>query len=62
MNALPEKLRETFLMFMEDGLRTRDISGRLAITQRAVELRLKKALAMIRDGLGAVFILINVLQ
>lgn len=60
--GLPKNLRETFLMFMEDGLRTRDISERLEITQRAVELRLKKALAMIRDGLGAVLILINVLQ
>lgn len=61
VNGLPQNLRETFLMFIEEGLRTQDISERLEITQRAVELRLKKAFSLIRDGLGAVLILINVL-
>lgn len=61
---LPEPVRKTFLMFMEEDMKTRDISESLNITQRAVELRLKKAFALIRDGLtrgGAALILMNFL-
>ncbi len=64
--GLPEPVRKTFLMFMEEDMKTRDISESLNITQRAVELRLKKAFALIRDGLthggGAALILICLLS
>ena len=65
VDGLPEPVRKTFLMFMEEDMKTRDISESLNITQRAVELRLKKAFALIRDGLtqvgGAALILVNLL-
>ncbi len=64
VDGLPEPVRKTFLMFMEEDMKTRDISESLNITQRAVELRLKKAFSLIRDGLmrgGAALVLINIL-
>lgn len=51
VDGLPETIRDTFLMFMEDGMKTMDISKKMNITQRAVEMRLKKALDMIKKSL-----------
>lgn len=62
--GLPEPVKGTFLMFMEEDMKTRDISESLNISQRAVELRLKKAFTLIREGLtrgGAALVLTNVL-
>ncbi len=63
--AIPEPVRKTFLMFMDEEMKTRDISESLNISQRAVEMRLKKAFVLIRDGLtrrGVTLILMNFLM
>lgn len=62
VGALPETVRETFLMFMEDGMKTRDISEKMNITQRAVEMRLKKAMETIRKGLVHIGAILLILQ
>lgn len=52
MKSLPEGSREVFLMNRIDGLKYDEISEQLGIGVKAVEKRMSKALAIIRDTLG----------
>jgi len=52
LDGLPEGSREVFLMNRIDGLKYEEISERLGIGVKAVEKRMSKALALIRDKLG----------
>jgi RNA polymerase sigma-70 factor (ECF subfamily) len=46
--ALPEKQRVVFLMSRADGLKYREIAERLAISVKAVEKRMKRALDFLK--------------
>jgi len=52
LDSLPDGSREVFLMNRIDGLKYEEISQRLDIGVKAVEKRMSKALAIIREALG----------
>lgn len=48
VGTFPEKIRESYVMYMEEGMKSAEIARRLNVTQRTVELRISKALSILR--------------
>jgi len=51
LKAMPEKLRVVFLMSRTEELKNREIAERLSISIKAVEKRMSKALAILKEAL-----------
>jgi RNA polymerase sigma-70 factor (family 1) len=51
MVLLPEKIRETFILHRNEGLKYREIAEKLNVSVRTVEVRISKALELLRTGL-----------
>lgn len=49
--GMPESQRETFLMSREEGLKYREIAGRLGLSVKAVEKRMTAALKILKSKL-----------
>lgn len=49
---IPDGAREVFLMNRIDGLKYREIADMLGLSMKAVEKRMSRALAILRDELG----------
>ncbi|GBU08151.1 DNA-directed RNA polymerase sigma-70 factor [Bacteroidales bacterium] len=52
LNQLPNKYREAFEMSRNKGLKYREIANKLQVSERTVEVRLGKALALLRNFLS----------
>lgn len=52
INALPEGCREVFLMNRIDKLKYEEIASRLDLSVKAIEKRMSKAIALLKDQLG----------
>ena len=48
VGSFPEEVRESYEMYMEEGLKSVEIAGKLNVSQRTVERRLNKALSILR--------------
>lgn len=51
INALPEKIRETFVMSRMDGLSYKEIADQQGVSVKTIEYRVGKALAILRTEL-----------
>lgn len=58
IHALPEKMREIFLLSRETQLSRAEISQRLGVSEETVKNQMHKALKLLKSRLGAAFILI----
>lgn len=50
--ALPDPVRETFVLSRQDGLRYQEIATRLGVSVKTVEARMTKALKELRDRMA----------
>lgn len=57
IETMPEKIGQAFRCYIEDGMKTKEIAIVQEVSQRTVELRIKKALEILKHSL-AVFALI----
>lgn len=48
VGSFTEEIRESYEMYMEEGLKSAEIAGKLNVSQRTVERRLNKALSILR--------------
>lgn len=55
---LPEQFREAFQMNRNEGLKYREIAQKLNVSERTVEVRIGKALSILREYLSDFFIFI----
>jgi RNA polymerase sigma-70 factor (ECF subfamily) len=51
LTKMPERLRETFEMHRTEGLKYREIAERLKVSERTVEVRISKAIELLRKYL-----------
>ncbi|MGN0190069.1 MAG: RNA polymerase sigma-70 factor [Candidatus Cryptobacteroides sp.] len=51
VSSMPDKIRETYLCFVEEGMKSKDIAQACNVSQRTVELRINKALELLRKAL-----------
>ncbi len=58
LEKLPEPSREAFKMNRFDGLKYSEIANKLEVSERTVEVRIGKALALLREYLKEFFLLI----
>lgn len=54
--GLPEHLKESFMMSREEGLKYQEIAARLNVSLRTVEVRISKALELLRNDLVEYFV------
>ena len=57
VSTMPDKVREAYRFFMEEGMKTKDISLIQGVTQRTVELRLNKAFEILKKALSVILML-----
>ena len=57
VSTMPDKVREAYRFFMEEGMKTKDISLIQGVTQRTVELRLNKAFEILKKALSIIVML-----
>jgi RNA polymerase sigma-70 factor (family 1) len=60
--ALPEKMREVFIMRRKQFLSNREIGEKLGISEQTVETHMKRALRVLRSRLGLTIYLMYILQ
>ncbi|MFK7924288.1 MAG: RNA polymerase sigma-70 factor [Bacteroidia bacterium] len=56
--ALPERCREAFVLSREEGLSYQEIAQRMGISPKTVEGQISKALKLLRQKLGPLFLLL----
>jgi RNA polymerase sigma-70 factor (ECF subfamily) len=61
LDKLPETYRQAFVMNRFDGLKYKEIAQKLEVSERTVEVRIGKAIGLLRHYLKDFFILILVL-
>ena len=59
LNKLPEDCRIAFEMNRFEGLKYKEIANRLNVSERTIEVRIGKALGLLRKYLREFFILIT---
>ena len=57
VSNMPDKVQETYRFFMEEGMKTKEISQIQEVTQRTVELRLNKAFEILKKALSVIAVL-----
>lgn len=62
VGTFPEKIRESYVMYMEDGMKSAEIAKRLNVTQRTVELRISKAISLLKKCVALCIMVIIVVQ
>ena len=62
VSSMPEKVQETYRFYMEEGMKTKDISLIQGVTQRTVELRLNKAFEILKKALLVFVMLIMMIN
>lgn len=60
ISQMPDKIRQTYISFMEEGMKSRDIALAENVTQRTIELRINKALEILRKSLAVIAIIIAI--
>ena len=58
LDALPEKIRESYVMYRDCGMKSSEIAKRMNVTQRTIELRICRALSILRKCLGCIILLL----
>ena len=58
VSSMPEKIRETYLCFVEEGMKSKDIALAQNVSQRTVELRINKALEILKKTLPVILALL----
>lgn len=61
LNKLPEVCREVFEMSRLEGLKYKEIANKLSVSERTVEVRIGKALALLRQYLKEFLVIILVI-
>ncbi|MEM6347345.1 MAG: RNA polymerase sigma-70 factor [Bacteroidota bacterium] len=56
--ALPDRCREAFTLSREEGLSYQEIAQRMGISPKTVEVQISKALKLLRQKLGPLFLLL----
>ncbi len=56
--SFPKEIRESYEMYMEEGLKSAEIAGKLNVSQRTVERRLNKALSILRRCTSSLILMI----
>lgn len=56
--ALPDRCREAFTLSREEGLTYQEIAQRMGISPKTVEVQISKALKLLRQRLGPLFMLL----
>jgi len=51
LERMPEKVRQAYTCYIEEGMKTKEIALVQKVTQRTVELRIKKALGILKSAL-----------
>lgn len=51
LERMPEKVRQAYTCYIEEGMKTKEIAMVQKVTQRTVELRIKKALGILKSAL-----------
>ena len=60
VDALPEKIRESYVMYRDGGMKSSEIAKKMNVTQRTIELRVCKALSILRRCLECIILLLVV--
>ena len=60
VDALPEKIRESYVMYRDGGMKSSEIAKNMNVTQRTIELRVCKALSILRRCLECIILLLVV--
>ncbi len=61
VSGLPEKIKESYIMRIECGMKSAEIARKLNVTQRTVELRISRALSVIKKCVVGLLLLIIVI-
>lgn len=60
VDALPEKIIESYVMYRDGGMKSSEIAKKMNVTQRTIELRVCKALSILRRCLECIILLLVV--
>lgn len=58
VDAMPDKVRESYLMYKECGMKSAEIAKKMNVTQRTIELRICRALSILRRCVENVMLLV----
>lgn len=58
VDALPEKIRESYVMYRDCGMKSSEIAKKMNVTQRTIELRICRALSILRKCLECIILLL----
>ena len=58
VDTLPEKIRESYVMYKDCGMKSSEIAEKMNVTQRTIELRICRALSILRKCLECIILLL----
>lgn len=61
VESMPEKIRESYVMYRDCGMKSSEIARKMNVTQRTIELRICRALSILRKCLECIVVLLAVL-